>query len=377
MNINKKQIIRAFLVIFVRISPIVGAVLGLIIGGIFVLLWNEMPGVYMLELFKGSFGSATKIGATLNRTTPLMLAGLGTAIAWKAGAINIGQEGQLFVGGLGAGVVSFWVADFPPVVALPLSLLGGVVFGMLLASIAALMRLYNGIHEILTTLLLNFIGVLFTSFMVSTVINDPITSGIPQTPVFPESTWMPVWKGLGNTHAGIAIAIILALAGGYMLWFTPLGFKFRMAGFSSKATRAAGYSPNRIFVMGMLISGGLSGLAGAVEVLSSIYHRLQYGFGTGLGFDSLAVALLANTNPFGVLPSSLFFGGLRAGMLSMQRAMGVPAVLLQIVQGSIILFIVIGFAVGNSKTLQKQLRAAELEDLDAAQPVAKTNSKSA
>jgi general nucleoside transport system permease protein len=364
MNNNLRKYNRTAAIVLIRFSPVFGAIAGLIVGAIFVILWGENPWLFIEELFKGAFGSPSKIGATLNRTTPLLLAGLGTAIAWRSGAINIGQEGQLFMGGLGAAVVAFWVGGLPQAVGLPLTLIGGALFGMLLAGISAAFRLYNGVHEILTSLLLNFIGVLFVSFMIATVINDPITSGNPQTPIFPESAWLPIWRKLGSTHAGILIGVILTLIGSYIMWRTPIGFKLRMGGSSQKATRAAGYSPNKLFFLAMIISGGLSGLAGATEVTGSIYHRLVYAFGVNLGFDSLAVALLANINPIAVLPSALFFGALRAGTLSMQRAIGVPAVLLQIVQGSIMLFIVIGFALGKSKRLQKLIRSAEFDKLD-------------
>ena len=358
----QKKLFRNALRILIRFSPIFGAILGLAVGAIFVVWWGEDPWTYITELFYGAFGSTTKIAATLNRATPLLISGLGTAIAWKSGAINIGQEGQLFMGGLGAAVVAFWVSGLPQAVGLPLALLGGTVAGMLLVSIAIAYRLYNGVHEILTTLLLNFVGTLFVSFMIATVITDPITSGIPQTPVFPESAWLPIWSILGGTQAGIFLGIILAILGSYFLWRMPTGFSLRMAGTSPKATSAAGYSPKKLFVLAMLISGGLSGLAGAIMVTGSIYHRLTYAFGTSIGFDSLVVALLANLNPVFVLPSAIFFGALRAGALSMQRAIGVPAVILQIVQGAIMLFIVIGFALGKNKKLQKLIESSEFEE---------------
>ncbi len=362
MHKQRFGLLRAAAIILVRFSPVIGAIAGLIIGAFFVILWGENPWLFIVELFKGAFATPSKLGATLNRTTPLLLSGLGTAIAWRAGAINIGQEGQLFMGGLGAAIVAFWVGSLPNAIGLPLTLLGGALFGMFLASISAALRLLNGVHEILTSLLLNFVGVLFVTFMIATVINDPITSGNPQTPVFPEAAWLPIWRQLGGTHGGILVAVILVIIGSYVTWRTPFGFRLRMGGLSPKATRASGYNPNQLFFIAMLISGGLSGLAGATEVTGSIYHRLVYAFGTNLGFDSLAVALLANINPVGVLPSALFFGALKAGTLSMQRAIGIPSVLLQIVQGSIMLSIVIGFALGRSKRLQKLIRSSEFEN---------------
>lgn len=372
MKRKKRSIKRSLLIILIKLSPVIGALIGILVGGLFVILWGENPWVYMVELFKGAFGSMTKIGATLNRTTPLMLAGLGTAIAWKAGAINVGQEGQLFMGGLGAALVAFLVRGLAPAIGVTLTLIGGVLLGMLLASIATAIRLYNGTHELLTTLLLNFIGTLFVSFMTATVLKDPITSGVPQTPVFPESAWLPVWKNLGYTNAGIVIAVVLTILGGFILWKTPLGFKLRMVGISAKATRAAGYKPTWLFILSMLISGGLCGLAGAIEVTASVYHRLSYAFGTNLGFDSLVVALMADLNPFGVLPSALFFGALRTGTNAMQRSVGIPSVILQIIQGVIMIMIVIGFAISKSKKVEKFLRKEEMDALEESTTVSAT-----
>jgi simple sugar transport system permease protein len=142
-----------------------------------------------------------------------------------------------------------------------------------------------------------------------------------------------------------------------------------MAGLSPEAARAAGHSPERIFLLGLLTGGALSGLAGAIEV-TGLYNRLLFGFGEGLGFDALAVSLLAASSPLAVIPSALFFGALRAGSLSMQRGIGVPSVVLDVIRGAIILFVVIGFALRESKALQKRLRGVEAPARapDAAQP---------
>lgn len=338
----------------IKISPLLGAAAGLVVGALLVMVWGGSPIDYFAELWKGSFGSLSKIGVTINRTTPLLISAVGTAIAFRAGAFNIGQEGQLFVGGLGAVLVGMVVADWPAIPGVIAILAGGMLFGMLLAFIPVVLKLYRGVHEVLSTLLLNFIGTLFTSFMVAGPIRDKSSSGYPQSALLPEQLHLPVWDKLGFAHAGILIAVVCALLFGYVLWFTPFGFKLRMAGISFKATQASGYNPKLMFLYGMLISGGLSGLAGAVEV-AGYHNRLIYGFGTNLGFDSLSVALLGNTNPFALLPSSVFFGALRAGTMAMQRAIGVPSILLQVIQGSIILLVVIGFAVQNSKRIQKIL----------------------
>ncbi len=351
----------------IRLAPVLGAVAGVLVGAIFVIIWGADPGQFVLELIKGAFGDASKVGATLNRTTPLLIAGVGTAIAFRAGAFNIGQEGQLHVGALGAVLVGLAVASWPGVVAMPLVMLGSMAAGAAFAAIAAVLYLKRGVHEVLSTLLLNFVGVFITAYMVSGPIRDHsgLNIGHPQTPLMPPALRLPVWRELGYTHFGIVIAILIAIAAAYVLWRTPLGFKIRMAGLSAEAARAAGHSPERNFVLGLLTGGALSGLAGAVEV-TGLYNRLLFGFGEGLGFDSLAVALLAASNPLAVIPSALFFGALRAGSLSMQRGIGVPSVVLDVIRGAIILFVVIGFALRESKAIQKRLRGRGVEPQAAA-----------
>ncbi len=357
---RKARFNRSILAILIRLAPVLGALAGVGIGAIFVVTWGADPGHFVIELLRGAFGDPNKIGATLNRTTPLLIAGVGTAIAFRGGAFNVGQEGQLHIGALGAVAVGFAVKDWPGIIGLPVVLLGSMVAGAAFALIAAVLNLWRGVHEVLSTLLLNFVGVFFTAYMVSGPFRDTshLITGHPQTPLMPPGLRLPVLREFGFIHAGILIGIVVALIGSYLVWWTPFGFRLRMSGLSPEAAWAAGYNPKRIFTTGLLISGALSGLAGAVEV-TGIYNRLLFGFGEGLGFDALAVALLAVSNPLAVLPSSLFFGALRAGSLSMQRGIGVPSVVLNVIRGAIILFVVVGFALSVSKRVQKWLRAAE------------------
>lgn len=357
---KKSNLSYLIIVSLVRLAPVLGAIAGLIVGGLFVVLWGADPREFVVELVRGAFGDPIKIGASLNRTTPLLIAGVGTAVAFKAGAFNVGQEGQLHLGALGAVLVGFVVINLPGILGLPLIYLGGMIAGALFAGIAVALYQKRGVHEVLGTLLLNFVGVFFTAYMVTDPIRDRsgLKIGHPQTALMPESLHLPDWKGLGYTHLGIVIGLFIALAIAYILARTPLGFRIRMVGMSPDAARAAGIKPERIFALGMMVSGALSGLAGSIEV-TGIYHRLLFGFGEGLGFDALAVCLLANANPLGVIPSALFFGALRAGSLSMQRGIGVPSVVLHVIRGAIILFVLIGFAISRSKGVQKKLRGFE------------------
>lgn len=363
---KRNQNLTRLIIIFVKFAPVFGAIAGLVIGAIFVIAWGASPWLFITELAKGAFGDFGKIGATLNRTTPLLIAGAGTAIAFKAGAFNVGQEGQLHIGAIGAVLTGFAVGILPRAIALPLVFIGSMIGGIVLASIAVLLYLKRGVHEVLSTLLLNFIGTYFTAYMVSGPIRD--TSGLnighPQTALMPMSLRLPIARELGFTHFGIIIGLVIVLAAHYLINHTPLGFKITMVGLSPDAARTAGIRPERIFALGMFISGALSGLAGAVEI-TGIFYRLLYGFGEGLGFDALAVALLAGSSPLAVIPSALFFGALRAGSMSMQRGIGIPSVVLHVIRGAIIIFVLIGFALRKNKKIQKILTAYEKAKVNA------------
>ncbi len=329
---------RSFLLILLDFSPIIGAILGLLVGACFAALWGIDPITFFKELLKGAFGSKLAIGSTLNRATPLLIIGVGTAIAFRAGANNIGQEGQMFVGGLAAAVVALGMPFLPKGLSIPVILIVAMLFGMLFSGIAVLFRVTKGINELLSTLLLNYVGTLLVSAMVNGPLAASHTVSYPQTDTFGDQFLLKYWPKLGFTHAGIIIAVAIVLICGYYLWMTPSGMRLRMTGLSPLAARTSGNNPTKIFVLSMLISGGLCAVAGAVEVIGC-YDCLRQEFGSNIGFDGLAVALLGNTNPFAILPSGLFFGALRTGMQGMQRATGIPSALLDVIKGSIMIFI--------------------------------------
>lgn len=342
MSGKKKR--RTALDVALDMSPVIGVVIGMAIGALFVTLWGIHPTVFFSELVKGAFGGKLEIGSTLNCAVPLLIAGTGTAIAFRAGANNIGQEGQLFVGGLAAASVALMVPNIPGVVGIPAILLLSFVFGMAFAGIAVMFRLFKGVNELLITLLLNYIG----SYLVSAMVNGPFQSStnvsFPQTDTFGDQFLLKNWPQLGYVHSGIFIAVVVIGVFGYFLWYTPSGMRIRAAGQSPLACKTAGNNPTMLFVAAMLISGGLCGMAGSIEVIGKS-DCLRQGFGTNLGFDSLAVALLGGTNPVGVLPAGLFFGALRTGMQTMQRSLGIPSALLDLIKGSIMISIMAGNAV--------------------------------
>jgi simple sugar transport system permease protein len=293
-------------------------------------LWRAAPGVVRL------------LG-------PYLLAGVGVTLCFRARVINIGGEGQIALGGLAA----TWVAlKFPqaPIVVLPaLSLGAGALAGALWAGLAAAIRLRRGVHEVLVTLLLNFVGVLIVSEVLQGDLGET-GAGFPQSPLLARAAWLPRLVPRTDLHVGIVLAAIMVVMAHVALWRTPFGFRVRVLGASPSAAAYAGISPARTFVSVMLLSGALAGTAGAVEVLG-VHYRLIEGFATGFGFNAVAIALLAALNPIAVLPAGLFFGFLETGALAMQRAVGVPSPLVAVIQGLTMVFVLsaMGLTAGRER----------------------------
>ena len=283
----------------------------------------------------GAVGSPHQIGAALNRTTPYLLAGSGVALCFRAGIINIGAEGQIAVGGIGAAAAALaFPLDAPFAVAA--SLLSAAAAGAVWAGFATAIHLGRRVHEVLTTLLLNFVALL----LVQQVLAGPLGqfgAGFLQSPQLPRAAWLWRMPGFG-AHSGFLIAVVAAAGLSFVLWRTRFGFALRVAGSSRPAAAYAGFSLPRLTWSVMLLAGALAGLAGGIEVLG-VHRRLIEGFSLGFGFKAVTVALLGALEPLAIVPASLFVGLLEAGSLSMQRQIGVPSALVVVIEGLTMLFV--------------------------------------
>ena len=305
--------------------------LSFVVAAIPIIVAGKNPLLAYWALVRGACGSLDSIAFALNKSTPYMLAGVGVALCFRARVINIGGEGQIAVGGIAASWIALSGAVLPGQLLIPAALLGGACAGAGWAAIAAVMRLVRGVHEVLGTLLLNFVGLL----LVSEVLHGPmgeVGAGFPQSPLFPEQAWLPQLIPGTDLHIGILLAVVAVLISHLAFWHTPYGFRLRLLGSTDAAAAYAGVSIARGLFSVMLIAGALAGIAGAVEVLG-IHYRLIQGFSVGFGFNAVAIALLASFNPIAVLPAGLFFGFLETGALAMQREIGVPSSLVFVIQG--------------------------------------------
>jgi len=326
--------------------PIVSILLALVVGA-FVILISQLlephgtldfarPFEAYRSLLAGSFGSVDAIVETLVQTTPLVLAGLALPVGFKAGLFNIGAGGQITLGALGAVVVGVALADQPGYVAIPLSVLAGILVGGLYGFIPGFLKAVSGAHEVVTTIMLNYVA----NSILAALVSGPLK--VPGSP-------SPVTRDFGNAafpiligkdgHLGLLIAVAAVWIIWWLLYRTTRGFEIRTVGANQDAARYAGMRPRLIITWTMALSGALAGLAGTCVVLG-VTHKMQSSFATSIGFDAIAVALLARSNPWAILPSALLFGAMRAGANRMQAESNVPPELINVLVATTLLLVV-------------------------------------
>ena len=319
------------------VTPAAALLLALLASSLVMLAFHADPVTAFGALARGAFGSKQGFAETLVQTAALIFAGLGVAVAFRAGLFNIGAEGQLVVGGLCTAIAGA-ALHAPSVVEIPLCLLAGAAGGAVWGGIAGALRARFGASEVITTIMLNYIAFLGSNYLVSGPLRgDP---NAPETaPIAATAVMAPIVAGTRLT-AALPLAIALALFLWWWLGRTVAGYELRAVGKSERAARYAGVNAGGVIVRAMLMGGALAGLAGATEVLG-LLHRFNAELSPGYGFTSIAVALLGATNPIGVMFSALFFGALQNGALSMQALAGVPKDLIAVVEGLVILFVAV------------------------------------
>lgn len=301
-----------------------------------VALMGINPGRAYLALVRGALGSAQGVSETLVKAAPLMLTGAAYGFAARAGAYNIGGEGQLYVGALfaTAGALVPLPGPLPLIVSLAAGFAGGFAWG----GLAGLLKARLGTDEIISTIMLNYVGMYLVSFMVRGPIREP-PGYLPQSPPIPAGAYLPGILPGTRLHLGVLLAV-LVLAGVYFLvWLTAYGFELRTCGLNPNAARVYGVNVKARLWQALAVAGGLAGLAGANEILG-LQHRLLENVSPGYGFDGIAVSLLGGNHPLGIFFASLLFGALRSGANEMQRSAGVPATVVYVIQALIILAVI-------------------------------------
>ena len=288
-------------------------------------MFGHSPALVLRTLFDGSVGSRFAIDGTLLKSVPLLLTGLSVVIAFRAGAWNIGAEGQFIAGAIAALIAS----RFGNVAAI----LAGALAGAAWASIASLLRLWRNAPEVLTTILLNFIAI----HLLGWCVNGPLREARGQYPQSDAaSSSLPA---IGGIHAGVPLSIVIAIAMWWMLYRTTEGLRLRATGFNPEAARFAGVNIGAQLFRAMAISGAISGIAGAFELLG-VTHRLFERFAAGYGYSGIAVALLGLLHPLGSIASALFFASLTTGAGELQRSADISATIATLGQAVVILMVI-------------------------------------
>ena len=329
--------------------PVLSIILAFLVAGVLIFLQGKNPLEAYAAIFRGAFGSLVAIGNTTVRTTPLLIGALGMTLGIRGGLFNVGGEGQLYLGAASATAVGLLPLPVPSWLHILLAISAGILGGSLWALLPAFLRAYRGISEIVVTIMLNFVAV----YLVSYLVHEPKLlaqegASYAQSRTILDSAILPILVKGTSMHSGIIIAVILGIILQFVLKRTAYGFRTRMVGANPDASHYAGVRVKPSLFITFLIVGGFYGLMGTVEILG-LKHSLYDNFSAGLGYETIAVALLGAANPIGVIFAAFFFGGLKAGANLMQQTVGIQSSMVQVIQALAVLFIV-GFGFTKKKS---------------------------
>jgi len=352
--------------------PTLALVTALVAGALVMYLAGDDARLAYTGLFQGAFGSPKAWAATIRKMVPLIFTGLSVAVAFKAGLFNIGASGQFMMGTVFSVFIGINFAGLPTAINLPLALICGVVGGMLWGAIPGILKVYTGAHEVIVTIMLNYVAALFAGWTVYAGGTQGQTPGplwdrtagpISETPDVLASAQLPyLFNPSYRIHYGVFIALAAVIFIWWLIYKTTIGFEIRTVGQNSKAARYAGILVNRTVIWTMAIAGGLAGLAGAIETLG-LNHKFAPEFGGQVGFDGITIALLGQTHPVGVVLSSLLFGALDAGAAKMQFESGVSADIIQIIQALVLAFVAAPMIIRAIFRIRRQPDEAESTSL--------------
>lgn len=321
--------------------PLLAIFTSLLIGALVIIFTAENPvvglqkvGVGYWGMFQGAFLKRNGILNTLVVTAPLVLTGLAVAIPFRAGLFNIGAEGQFVMGGF-VGVLAGIYLPLPPVIHPIVVMLAGFLGGAVWGLVPGILRARFGSHEVINTIMMNFIAIAFINFAVRGPFKDPNPSSV-QT--FPIRETAELARISGRLHLGFFVAMLMAAVTYYFLFKTTWGFSLRTTGQNPDAAEYAGIRPKKEFVLSMVLAGGLAGLAGILEV-QGLTHVVSSGFAAGYGFDAIGVSLLALNNPLAIIPAAFIFAALRIGGDFLQIRAGLSVHIVSVLQALILLFV--------------------------------------
>jgi ABC-type uncharacterized transport system permease subunit len=317
-------------------TQVVAILMAFIVGAIVLQVTGHSPIEAYGAMLRGAFGGVFGIGQTLTHATPIIFTALSFLFAFKSGLFNIGAEGQFLMGALGAVLVGISFDGLPAVVHVPLALLVGAIAGGLWGLIPAFLKTKFGAHEVITTMMLSYVALYLTGYMVNYPFKAP--GWVAQTVPIARSAELPRILPPTQLSASIFVAGLLTLGIQYILMKTAFGFEIRATGLNPDAAKNAGIDVDRRLIFALVVSGAMAGLGGSGEILG-VHRRFIEGFSPGYGWDGLAVALVGGNHPYGALLAAVLFGALRSGGMVMTRATGVPLDIIFLLRALVILFV--------------------------------------
>ena len=321
--------------------PIISILLALCTGALLITLIGGNPKEAYYYLIKGAFGTKGNIGETFVKATPLIFTSLAATFAYKCGVFNLGGQGQFTMGAVVSAAVATTDNGLEGLPLLVVSLVLGAIAGGLWSALAGLLKIIRGLNELIVSIMLNYVAILFMGYLFTVPLRD---GNVPQTAAV-RVDLARIFEGT-RLHAGIIIAVVMALLMHYFLFHTTYGFKLRAVGKNQTASYYNGFPVKKLMMLAFIISGALAGLGGSIE-LHGTQHRLMSGFGDGYGFDGVAIALIAQLNPIASVMVAYLFAVLRTGATTMQVGTGMPTSVIDIIQALIIVFAVAGSALIN------------------------------
>lgn len=333
---------KLYIVHLMTISIII--LLSLLVTSLILIILNISPIQALSLMFYGGIGSIPNFLESLVSATPLIIVSLGLAISFTAGIWNIGAEGQIYMGGLVSAVTALYLRTLSPIIVIPLSIIAGSIAGLAWALIPAILKVYNNVNEVFTTLFMNYIALYLVSYLLLGPLRDPI-SGYPQTEILPEALRLPILLPGTRFHLGIIFAVFIITPLCYIfLNRVSTGLQLKLLGGSEEFATYAGVDKNRLIIIALLMSGFLSGLAGAIEILG-VQYTMRITLSPGWGYTGIAVALLGYLHPLGILLASIFFGIIYNGSFSFAALTATPIGLANIIQSLILIFTLTGYLI--------------------------------
>jgi general nucleoside transport system permease protein len=332
-------------IVQVSAVPVAAVLLSFLVGSIFILVstvisgqeldWT-LPWTAYSSLFFGAFGGLNPVVDTMVAAAPLILGGLALGLGFKAGLFNIGAQGQFLIGALTAAAVGAAVAGIPAPLAISVSVLAGAAAGALYGFIPGALKAFTGAHEVVTTIMLNFIAAAIIAYLVAGPLGSEGFAFARTGPI--GNAALPDLPGTRNLHAGVFLALAAVPIVWWILSRSTFGFEIRTVGANPNAARYAGMRPSFVIIATMAASGLLAGLAGVIEILG-VTGFINTSYGTSVGFDAISVALLGRAHPVGILFAAILFGAMRAGAPEMQLDAGIPVEIIDVLQAIILFFL--------------------------------------